>query len=55
MACELYSSLNYPVSVPYKGSTLEIPPRAYKLLIMEENQLGKLPKGIKKVSIGKGK
>lgn len=53
MACEIFSSLNYPVSVSYGKETIEIPPRATKLLVMDEKKLGALPKGVRKVKIGK--
>lgn len=48
--CYLISKNNYPVAIKYDGKNVMIPPRARKILFLDERLLQeKLPNGIIKI------
>ena len=50
-ACYLYSKANYPITIQYDGKDLILPPNASKFKLANENNLGILPKNVRKVTI----
>lgn len=48
--CYLISKNNYPVEIKYDGKNVMIPPRAQKILFLDERLLQeKLPNGVIKI------
>lgn len=47
----LFSKANYPITIMYDNEALILPPNANKFKLADENKLGTLPKGVRKVTI----
>lgn len=53
--CRLVSCVNHPIELSYDGKSMMIPPRAgrskNKIIILNSDKLGAIPRGIKKIDI----
>ena len=52
--CNLYSKLNYPVTIKYGKDSIIVPPFARNFLVEDTTKLGILPSGIRKIDVQEG-